>query len=293
MVWLIGNRGMLGRDVEQLLLKRNIECISTDLEVDITDYDSLVNFSQKKPVDWIINCAAYTNVDGAEDEEQLAFQINAQGPLNIAHIAHTLNAKLIHLSTDYVFDGTKQNAYTEEDDPNPQSVYGKSKLQGEHYIENALDTYYILRTAWLYGKNGGNFVNTMLRLFRERDEIKVVDDQWGSPTYTKDLADAIVTVVQSDCRNYGIYHFTNEGRTNWFTFAKRIYDEAKKRDMAEQKVVLHAIGTAAYPTKAKRPRNSYLSKEKFKTTFHHTIPEWEEALERFFDERVNDERIGS
>jgi dTDP-4-dehydrorhamnose reductase len=293
MVWLIGNRGMLGSDVEELFHKRNIEYIATDLEVDIADYQSLVKFSQEKSVDWIINCAAYTNVDGAEDEEELAFQINAQGPRNIANIAHTLNAKLIHLSTDYVFDGTKKDAYTEDDEPNPQSIYGKSKLQGERHVQNTLDTYYIIRTAWLYGKKGKNFVNTMLRLLKERDEISVVDDQWGSPTYIKDLAEAIVMVVQSDCRNYGLYHFTNEGRTNWFTFAKRIYDEAKKRDMVERKAVLQAIGTAAYPTKAKRPRNSYLAKEKFKTTFHHTIPAWAEALQRFFDEMVQDERIGS
>jgi dTDP-4-dehydrorhamnose reductase len=293
MVWLIGNGGMLGSDVEKLLRTSKIEFIETDLEVDISDYRSLEDFSRGKKVDWIVNCAAYTNVDAAEDEQELAFRINADGPRNLARIAEKLNAKLIHISTDYVFDGMKENAYTEEDQPNPQCVYGESKLAGEKGVQDILTDYFILRTAWLYGMNGKNFVSTMLRLFGERDEISVVADQWGSPTYTRDLAEAIVTILKGDSNSFGIYHFTNEGRTHWLNFAQHIYDVAKRHDLVERTVVLHPITTEEYPTRAKRPGNSYLSKEKFKNTFHYAIPLWEEALERYFNETVTTDRTNA
>lgn len=223
MIWLIGNKGMLGTDVEILLKKEGMDYIASDQEIDITNVEELQKFAQSKPITWIINCAAYTAVDKAEDEPELAFKINSDGPQNIAEIANQKSAKLIHISTDYVFDGIKEDAYTEADAPNPLGVYGASKLLGEENIQNNLNEYFILRTAWLYGKNGNNFVYTMLRLFKERDEISVVDDQYGSPTYVQDLAVAILAIIHFNSDAYGIYHFTNEGKITWYDFAREIH----------------------------------------------------------------------
>ena len=223
MIWLIGNKGMLGSDVERILLEMRKDYIASDMDVDITNIRELKKYVGAGEIEWIINCAAYTPVDKAEDEPEMAFKVNAEGPLNLAKIAIEKGAKLIHISTDYVFDGEKESPYTEEDTPNPTGIYGKSKLEGEKIIKSLIQNYFILRTAWLYGKNGNNFVRTMLRLLNEKEVIKVVSDQWGSPTYTKDLADVILTIVGNKGDHYGIYHFTNEGKTNWYEFAKEIY----------------------------------------------------------------------
>ena len=260
MIWLIGNKGMLGSDVENLLRKHDIDHETSDLEIDITDIDCLRKFSDEKRIDWVINCAAYTAVDRAEDEPDRAFKINADGASNIAEIAREKGAKLIHISTDYVFDGKKEEAYTENDPPRPIGVYGKSKHQGEENIRKTTDKYFIIRTAWLYGKNGSNFVHTMLRLFGERETVKVVSDQWGSPTYTGDLAGSIIKIIAEDSGNYGVYNFTNEGKTNWYEFAVEIYKKAKNYRLLEKDVEIVPIGTAEYPTKAKRPKKSYLIK---------------------------------
>jgi len=204
MIWLIGNKGMLGTEVESLLIKYRLPYVATDREIDITDCRALRQFSEDKQLYWIINCAAYTAVDKAENEPDLAFKLNADGPLNIARIAGEKQAKLIHISTDYVFDGTKEGAYVEKDSPNPISVYGGSKYEGEKNIQKSLNEYFILRSAWLYGKHGNNFVHTMLRFFREKVEIRVVGDQWGSPTYAPDLAEAILGIVMMNSEAYGI-----------------------------------------------------------------------------------------
>ena len=206
-IWLIGNKGMLGMEVELLLKQKGLAYVATDQEVDITNLERLLCFAEDKPIKWIVNCAAYTAVDKAEDEPELAFKINAEGPKNIAEIAREKNAKLIHISTDYVFDGKKEGAYNENDATNPIGVYGKSKHQGECYIQNKLPEHFILRTAWLYGRHGNNFVKTMIRLFRERDGISIVGDQHGSPTHAPDLAQAIVKIMQINSKAYGIYHF--------------------------------------------------------------------------------------
>lgn len=283
MIWLIGNRGMLGSDVESLLKQNKLEYMSSDLEVDITSIEQLRNFVSGKKIDSIINCAAYTAVDRAEDEPDKAFKINAEGASNIARIAKEKNAVLIHISTDYVFDGEKQGPYTEEDEPNPTGVYGKSKHQGELHIQNILKQYYIIRTAWLYGLHGNNFVYTMLTLFKEKESLKVVSDQWGSPTYTKDLAEAIIKIVKRNSSDYGIYHFTNEGKTNWFEFSKSIYTRAKEKGIITRDIDLLPVKTSEYPTKAKRPQNSYLSKEKIKAVFDIHIMHWEDALNIFLN----------
>ena len=281
MIWLIGNKGMLGNDVEILLRKEGLDFIATDMDIDITDYELLNRFAERKRIDWIINCSAYTAVDKAEDEPEKAFKINADGVKNIAKVAMFKNARLIHISTDYVFNGRKKKPYTESDPPNPIGVYGKSKLLGEENIKSVLASYFIIRTAWLYGKNGNNFVNTMLKLFNIRDEVKVVSDQFGSPTYTVDLAKLILKIIENNSENYGIYHFTNEGKISWFDFASKIYEIAKEIGTVKKEVKVIPISNYEYTTKAKRPIDSYMSKEKVKEAFGIKIRPWDKALREF------------
>jgi len=296
MIWLIGNRGMLGSDVEKLLKNKKFEYIATDVEIDITRYGVLKEYVEDKNIEWIINCAAYTAVDKAEDERELAYKINATGAENLARICKDIGSKLIHISTDYVFDGQKDGAYTEDDIPNPINVYGKSKLEGEGRIKSILKNYYILRTSWLYGKNGNNFVHTMIRLFNQKDEIGVVSDQWGTPTYTKDLSNVILRIVELDNNAFGIYHFSNAGvraesdknvevGITWYDFAEKIYRVSKECGIINSDVKIRPIKTEDYPTKAKRPQNSLLSKEKIKKTFDMEIRSWQEALKDFI---IND-----
>jgi dTDP-4-dehydrorhamnose reductase len=278
MIWLIGKRGMLGREVETLLDRQKRDYVATGSEVDITDIKQLKEFAADKPVSWIINCAAYTAVDKAEDEPEEAFKINADGPSNISKTAAYKNARLIHISTDYVFDGTKRGAYLETDIPNPINIYGKSKLKGEQYIAENLKAHFIIRTAWLYGKNGNNFVRTMLKQFREKREVRVVTDQWGSPTYASDLAEAIIRIIDIDPGTFGLYHFANEGEINWYQFATEIYNLARIEGLTGRSVRLLPVETDQYPTKAKRPVNSCLSKEKILRDFNIKVKPWKESL---------------
>jgi len=283
MIWLIGNRGMLGTEVHRRLQARKLEHVATDLDVDITDGRAVNDFSGPLALSWIVNCSAYTAVDKAEDEPERAFRINADGVRNLARAARQKGARLLHISTDYVFDGKKEGAYLETDPPNPSGVYGRSKLQGELYVREHVDRHVILRTAWLYGPAGANFVRTMLRLFQERDEVKVVADQWGSPTLVGDLADAMLQIITRETVQYGTFHFTNEGRTNWFEFASLILELAGKHHLVDREVRLLPIKTGEYPTKALRPANSYLSKEKIKAVFGVPVRPWQEALESFMN----------
>lgn len=290
-VWLIGCEGMLGREVAQALREASIPFDGTDREVDITDPGSVAAFARGKPITCVVNCAAYTAVDRAEDEPLPAHAINVDGVRNVARAAKSLGASLVHISTDYVFDGRKEGAYTEEDDPNPLGVYGKSKLEGERVIRTELNRAYIIRTAWLYGAGGTNFVRTMLRLFEGRGRVSVVNDQWGSPTYAKDLAEAIVEIARlGSGTSYGVYHYTNEGRTNWHAFAVEIYERARARGLVDKPVDIVPIPSGEYPTKAKRPMNSLLSKEKIKRTFGLRVREWEEALDEFLGTLPRDGR---
>jgi dTDP-4-dehydrorhamnose reductase len=220
-------------------------------------------------------------VDKAESEPDLAFNINAAGPRNIAEAAKRLRAKLIHISTDYVFDGTKTGAYVETDTPNPLGVYGRSKYQGEVNITQTLSESFIIRTAWLFGKQGNNFVYTMLRLFKERDEVRVVGDQWGSPTYAPDLAAALLAIVSLDSDAYGVYHFTNEGMVSWHDFACEIYRMAKETQGLDKTVVIRSIPSSDYPIKTPRPANSYLSKSKICQTFSVLPRNWKVGLADF------------
>ena len=285
MIWLIGNKGMLGSDIEKLLKKKEMGYCASDREVDIIDYKALDKYVKDKEISWIINCAGYTRVDKAEEESEESFRLNRDGVRNLALFCSKRKAKLIHISTDYVFDGRKEQAagYNEDDKTNPINIYGKSKLAGEEEIKKIAEEYFIIRTAWLYGKEGSNFVYTMLRLFKERDLVNVVEDQWGSPTYTVDLAEVILKIVENDFKRYGIYHFTNEGVTNWYAFAQLIYDKAKRLGILHNnsQVEIKPIKTNEYLTLAKRPGYSVLSQEKIKNAFNLKIRNWEEALEDF------------
>ena len=290
MIWLIGNKGMLGNDVEKLLIERGLVYWASGREIDISDYKALEKFGKDKKIKWVINCAGYTKVDKAEEEIDEAFKLNKDGVRNIAIFSAKKQIRLIHISTDYVFDGRQKGegdaaAYTEDDKTHPISIYGKSKLAGEEEIKKMLEGYFIIRTAWLYGFYGNNFVSTMLRSFKEKEVIKVVSDQWGSPTYTVDLAGAILKIIEDESVKYGIYHFTNEGVTNWYKFARAIYGKAKKLNLIStgKKVVLKAIKTEEYPTAAARPRNSILSKEKIKKEFNLDIRDWKEALTEYLN----------
>jgi dTDP-4-dehydrorhamnose reductase len=253
------------------------------MDVDIADRLTLKTFADRLDLSWIINCSGYTAVDRAEDEPDQAFRINAEGVRNLAWVARQKKSRLLHLSTDYVFDGRKEGTYLETDTPNPSGIYGRSKLQGEQYIKEGIDNHVILRTAWLYGPDGNNFVRTMLRLFQERDEVRIVADQWGSPTLASDLADTILQIITRDTLQYGTFHFTNEGRTNWFEFATLILELARRYHLLDREVRLVPIRTEQYPTKALRPTNSYLSKEKIKKVFGIPVRPWQEALESFMN----------
>lgn len=285
MIWLIGNRGMLGYDVERLLKDENLKYWASGEEVDITDYKALEKFGKDKKVEWVVNCSGYTQVDEAEKDAKKAFKVNQDGVRNIALFCLNRKAKLIHISTDYIFDGMKSNReyYTEQDKPNPLGIYGKSKLVGEYEIKNIFNDYFIIRTAWLYGVNGRSFVQTMLKLFKEKDLVKVVDDQWGTPTYTGDLAEAIIRITNSNSDKFGVYHFTNEGKTTWYRFAGEIYRQAKSLGLIDKdkEVKIIPVRTEEYPTAAERPKNSILSKEKIRQTFNLEIRSWIDALKEF------------
>lgn len=286
MIWVIGGNGMLGHEVCASLSVNRLSMVSTDVEVDITDIAALTEFARsvEDRIDWIINCSAYTAVDQAEDEQEKAFAINADGVRNIALTAGDLNARFIHLSTDYVFDGTSKDPYVETDTVNPTSAYGKSKAEGESLLIRECDAHVIVRTAWLYGYYGKNFVATMVRLMNEKDSVSVVADQHGSPTYAPHLADAIHTIITSARIDYGIYHFTNMGETTWFDFACEIYAVGRSSGIITSECEITPIPTSAYPTKATRPAFSYMSKEKIMNSFGLTIPSWKEGLSEYMQE---------
>lgn len=283
MIWLIGCKGMLGKDVAQRLAMHKLPYWGTDSEVDITDGKALARFIAGKDISWIINCAAYTAVDKAETDSERAYAINATGAGNIAHVARQLAAKLIHFSTDYVFSGKGQNSYRETDAVDPQSNYGKSKCAGEKFVIS-LKKYYLFRISWLYGLHGPNFVATMLRLFREKEELRIVGDQIGSPTYTVQLAENIVTLIQNDRDAFGIYHYSDAGFISWFEYACQIKALAQELAMPIKDVRLHKIATQDYPTPAIRPQNSRMDTSKVQKLLEFKIVNWQENLTRFFEE---------
>ena len=232
--------------------------------------DFILNY---KP-DVVIHCAAYTAVDKAEDEKDLCYSINVQGTGYVAQACREMNAKMVYISTDYVFDGEKEEPYEITDKPNPINHYGLTKYLGEQEVEKNLNKFFIVRTSWVFGKNGNNFVKKMLRLGQERKEIKVVSDQVGSPTYTYDLARLIVDMIQTD--KYGIYHATNEGYCSWYEFATEIF---KITGMTDVKVL--PVKSEEFPTKARRPKNSRLSKSELEIKDFNLLMNWQDALTRY------------
>lgn len=283
MVWLIGCKGMLGQQIAQELARKGIPFIGTDFEVDITDVDQLLSFASTKDFEWIVNCSAYTAVDKAESDETKAELINGKGVGNIALVSTSIGAKVIHFSTDYVFDGESDVPYTPLDTPNPQSIYGKTKLSGELQLQNNCSKYFIFRIAWLYGVYGNNFVKTMLRLFSERDSLGVVADQFGTPTYCAVLAENIINLILSGSEKYGVYHYTDDGMISWYDFAVKIKEIGSLNGYVGE-VVINGITTDEYPTPAKRPRYSLLDKTKVVEELGFKVIPWEDNLAKYFVE---------
>ena len=273
-VLVTGVKGQLGYDVVKDLEKRGYQPIGVDRdEMDLMDNEAIRTFIMNLKPEAIIHCAAYTAVDKAEEEVETCYQINAEAVKVISECAKELDVKLIYISTDYVFDGTKEGEYVETDLPNPINVYGASKLKGEQYVQTLLEKYYIVRISWVFGVNGNNFIKTMRRLGSERDELNIINDQVGSPTYTADLAPLLVDMMETD--KYGIYHATNEETCSWYEFANEIFKQSRIE------VKTNPITTDQYPTAAKRPMNSRMSKAKLKANGFNLLPTWQEALAHY------------
>ena len=282
---------MLGTELALLFESRSLPYIATDRELDITDREALLSFAEKQQaIGWIINCAAYTAVDKAEDDSDNCRLINTTGAKNIASCAKKIGARLVHISTDYVFNGRGNKPYTEEDKTDPIGVYGLSKRDGEIKILEENSDSFIIRTAWLYGRHGNNFVHTMLRLMQEKETLSVVNDQYGCPTWAFDLAETIVTLMRfSDTKKitFGIYHYTNEGEITWFDFAKEIYSQGRSFGILSRDCKVMPCTSADFPAKVRRPAYSVLDKTKIKKTLEITIPAWDESLKEFFKKSAN------
>ncbi|MBQ5632151.1 MAG: dTDP-4-dehydrorhamnose reductase [Treponema sp.] len=285
MVWLIGCKGMLGTEIARQLKNSNIDYIGTDIDVDITKLEVLEDFANKNPkIDWIINCSAYTAVDKAEDDKDFANLLNNIGPKNISSVAKKINAKMIHISTDYVFDGTGTTPYTEDMDVKPIGVYGQTKADGEKSVIDSGCEYYIFRTAWLYGYDGKNFVYTMLKLMESKQELSVVSDQKGTPTFAGDLANCVIkTITSKNQIPCGIYHCTDLGEITWYDFACEIYKQGKATGKLSNECKINPCSTDEFPTKAKRPAYSVLSKEKIQQALGIALPMWNESLNVFMN----------
>lgn len=276
-VLVTGAAGQLGYDVMKVLQERKIEAVGTDLEdFDITDAGATENFITAAAPDVIVHCSAFTAVDKAEDEVEICRNVNVKGTENIARVCSELDAKMIYISTDYVFSGMETQPYEVDDVTDPVNVYGQMKLSGELIVRHFLKKYFIVRTSWVFGKNGSNFIKTMLRLGKDHAEVRVVSDQIGSPTYTADLAILLCDMLTTE--KYGVYHATNEGFCSWADLAEEAFRQA------QMPVKVVRIKSEAYPTRAKRPMNSRLSKEKLAQNGFKRLPHWQEAVKRYIQE---------
>jgi dTDP-4-dehydrorhamnose reductase len=284
MIWLIGDKGMLGAELSKLFRRSGALFKGTGREIDISSIEAVREFALQKRFSWIVNCAGYTAVDRAEDDVDDCYRVNRNGPENLGTLASETGATVIHISTDYVFDGTLSRPYTEDDPVSPLSVYGRSKTDGEAALLRACSRAFVIRTAWLYGALGPNFVLTMIRAMQEQKKIQVIDDQMGSPTYTGDLAAVIEMIVSAGSGNYGIYNYSNEGQTTWFQYALEILSLASYYGLVSRQCQITPISSAEFHARAKRPAYSVLSKEKIRKMFKVRIPAWQESLARFFCE---------
>lgn len=278
-VLITGATGMLGQQVTKEFSKRYSEVFSLDkTELNITDYKSIEKtFSDIKP-QLVINCAAYTNVDGAETERDLAFTVNGLAPRLLANICRQYNSSLAHISTDYIFNGQSTRPYLITDQPDPINTYGASKLMGEQGIRESGCSYYIIRTSWLFGPGGKHFVDTILKLAGEREILKVVCDQHGSPTYTPDLAQGIADLTGTGI--YGTYHYTNTGTTTWYSFARKIIE------IAGLKTKVEPCSTSDFPRPARRPANSAMDPLPMTQILKYSPPSWESAVEDYIKNKT-------
>lgn len=320
MIWVIGAKGMLGTEVCRQLQEKKLSFVETGHEVDITDASALENFIQKTEINnyykahnnpgkdldngkikWIINCSAYTDVDTAEDEPEKANSINNIGVLNIARTARNHGAKLIHISTDYVFDGSENSPISEKTKKNPISVYGKTKSDGEDQIICSMTQYYIIRTSWLYGFDGNNFVYAMTKLLSTREGIKVVNDQIGSPTSCSDLAQVICLFIEKTYKasgffgknsipTFGIYNFSSKGETSWFDFATTIKSIGEKTGNIKGNCSITPCSTEEFGEKAPRPAYSVLDNSKIEKELKIKIPEWQNSLHTFLKSKRFNEK---
>ncbi|NOI91204.1 dTDP-4-dehydrorhamnose reductase [Vibrio splendidus] len=283
-ILITGCHGQVGSSLtEQLANYENTEVLAFDREyLDITSQDAVYAAVTEFKPSIIINAAAHTAVDKAEEEVDLSYAINRDGPKYLAQAAQSVGAAMLHISTDYVFEGNKIGEYTETDATNPQGVYGESKLAGEIAVAQACEKHVILRTAWVFGDNGNNFVKTMLRLGENRDALSIVGDQFGGPTYAGDIANALIQIAkritQGDTVEYGVYHYSGLPHVSWFEFADAIFDVAVEQGVLANKPSLTSITTDQYPTPAKRPSNSRLSTEKITLGFSVKASDWKAAL---------------
>nr|WP_288555874.1 dTDP-4-dehydrorhamnose reductase [uncultured Mediterraneibacter sp.] len=273
-ILVTGVKGQLGYDVMNELAKRGHTGIGVDVEeMDITDAAKVEQVIKASDVEAVIHCAAYTAVDAAEDNVEICHKINAEGTENIAKVCKELDLKMIYISTDYVFNGEGTRPWEPDDEREPLNVYGQAKYEGELAVEKYLEKYYIVRIAWVFGVNGKNFIKTMLNLSETHDELSVVNDQIGSPTYTYDLAKLLVDMIETD--KYGRYHATNEGLCTWYEFATEIFRQAGKE------ITVHPVTSEQFPSKAKRPHNSRMSKDKLEANGFDRLPTWQDALNRY------------
>ena len=273
-VLVTGVKGQLGYDVVNELEKRGHTAIGTDVEeMDITDAEKVREVLNAERPDAVIHCAAYTAVDAAEDNVELCRKINAEGTENIAKACKELGCKLLYVSTDYVFNGEGERPWEPDDEREPLNVYGQTKYEGELAVEKYVEKFFIVRIAWVFGINGKNFIKTMLRLGEDHDELTIVADQIGSPTYTYDLARLLVDMIGSD--KYGRYHATNEGLCSWYDFAVEIFRQAG------MDVRVRPVTSEEYPAKAKRPHNSRMDKDKLEENGFKRLPDWKDALGRY------------
>ncbi|MEE6451101.1 dTDP-4-dehydrorhamnose reductase [Gottfriedia acidiceleris] len=273
-VLVTGYGGQLGYDVVWACEQHGLVVKGVGRkELDITKKESVSSIIDSYMPDVIVHCAAYTAVDKAEDDKENCWNVNVEGTRNLVEAAKKHHSKFIYISTDYVFNGKGESPYKEDDQPDPIGYYGLTKYEGEKVVQSLIENYFIIRISWVFGVNGNNFIKTMLKLSETRDELNIVGDQIGSPTYTVDLARLIVDLIKND--KYGIYHATNEGFTSWADFAKEIVKQT------ESKTLVKSIASEDYPTRAARPKNSRLSKQKLVENGFQSLPSWQDALARY------------